>query len=207
MRQVAFNQTRRCQFLQKHKTSSVQEVRGKINVIPMLKAIGSACERVNTWMISKPGCGYSNTGSCSSIFMSPISSGSAPWLTRYTTSCNKLVPTCKRGRQSCFGWIIDGKMMTLPAALNCKHMHLPEYSLTCNLNGFKSVFGEVFSVFCQFPDTCTSRASTLSLHAGIHGGMHWKHVVIFSLQIIFVLTYFSKVRSDIYNRIFCFICC
>lgn len=35
-----------------------------------------------TLMMSRPGCGYSRTGSCSSMFIRPISSGSAPWLTR-----------------------------------------------------------------------------------------------------------------------------
>lgn len=35
-----------------------------------------------TLMMSRPGCGYSRTGSCSSMFIKPISSGSAPWLTK-----------------------------------------------------------------------------------------------------------------------------
>lgn len=46
----------------------------------------------STCMISKPGWGYSKTGSCSSMFIRPISSGSAPWLTKYTTSWSRLVP-------------------------------------------------------------------------------------------------------------------
>lgn len=137
-----------------NKTAVHQSKRSEVSIL-MLKAIVlvNMCmwEREFTWIISRPGWGYSNTGSCSSIFMSPISSGSAPWLTRYTTSCNKLVPMCMRGRKkSHIGCIIDGTKMALPAALNSVeylHMHLPKYRLTCNPNGLKPFFSWFFILF------------------------------------------------------------
>lgn len=55
-----------------------------------------------TCMMSSPGWGYSRTGNCSSMFMRPISSGSAPWLTRYTISWSKLVPG--KERQNHLNW-------------------------------------------------------------------------------------------------------
>lgn len=62
--------------------------------------------------MSRPGWGYSKTGSCSSMFIRPISSGSAPWLTRYTTSWSRLVPTKREERARGLSWNWECKKRT-----------------------------------------------------------------------------------------------
>lgn len=66
--------------------------------------------------MSRPGWGYSKTGSCSSMFIRPISSGSAPWLTRYTTSWSRLVPTRREERARGHSGIWNGRKRTMKVA-------------------------------------------------------------------------------------------
>lgn len=85
----------RCWFATQH-PHGLQTRALCIQMVVWLNRVSS----VVTCMISKPGWGYSKTGSCSSMFIRPISSGSAPWLTRYTISWSRLVPEKKEPEDS-----------------------------------------------------------------------------------------------------------